>query len=110
MLKDIFGSKIAGQILIHIYHNGESHASAMAKDFDLALTSIVHQLNRFEKAQILISKKVGRSRLYTFNLKSAYAKPIKAIAEIAYEGIPLKERQKLFSNRRRPRRKGKPVR
>ena len=109
MLEDIFGSKIAEQVLIHIYHNGESHASAIAKDFDLALTSIIHQLDRFERVGVLISKKVGRSRLYSFNPKSAYAKPIKTIAEIAYEKIPLKERQRLFSHRRRPRRKGKPV-
>ena len=109
MLEDIFGSKIAKQVLIHIYHNGESHASAIAEDFELALTSIIHQLERFERAGVLISKKVGRSRLYAFNPKSAYTKPIKTITEIAYEGIPLKERQRLFSNRRKPRRKGKPV-
>ena len=110
MLEGIFGSKIAERVLIHIYHNGESHASAIAEDFGLALTSIIHQLDRLERVGLLISKKVGRSRLYAFNPKSAYTKPIKTIAEITYERIPLKERQRLFSNRRRPRRKGKPTR
>ena len=109
MLEGIFGNKSAEKALLHIYHHGESHASAIAADFGVAITPIKQQLNRFEETGVLVSKEVGRSRLYSFNPKSAYAKPVQALLKIAYESISLKEKQKIFSTRRRPRRKGKPV-
>ena len=110
MLEGIFGNKSAEKVLLHIFHYGESHASAIAKDFEVALNPIVHQLNRFEKAEVLVSKEVGRSRMYSFNPKSPLTQPLKDMIEVAYEGISLSEREKIFSMRRRPRRKGKPVR
>ncbi len=109
MLEKIFGNKTAEKVLLHIFHYGESHASAIAQDFDMALNPIIQQLNRFELAGVLVSKEAGRSRVYSFNPKSPFSKPIKEIIEIAYEGISLVERQKIFQTRRRPRRKGKPV-
>jgi predicted transcriptional regulator len=109
MLEGIFGNKTAEKVLLHIFHYGESHASAIAKDFAIAVNPVVQQLNRFERAGILVSKESGRSRVYSFNPKSVFNKPIQDIIEKAYESIPLTERQKLFETRRRPRRKGKPV-
>lgn len=109
MLEGIFGNKTAEKVLLHIFHYGESHASGIAKDFGGALNPIIQQLNRFELAGVLVSKEVGRSRMYSFNPKSPFTKPVKELIEIAYEGIPLSERRKIFKTRRRPRRKGKPI-
>lgn len=109
MLEGIFGNKTAEKVLLHIFHYGESHASGIAKDFSVALNPVIQQLNRFELAGVLVSKESGRSRIYSFNPKSPLVKPIKEIIEMAYESIPLAEREKLFQARRRPRRKGKPV-
>lgn len=109
MLEGIFGNKTAEKVLLHIYHYGESHASGIAKDFKMALNPIIQQLNRFEQAGVLVSKEAGRSRVYTFNPKSPFMKPVKELIEIEYDSIPLSERQALFQKRRRPRRKGKPV-
>ena len=109
MLEGIFGNKTAEKVLLHIFHYGESHASAIAKDFSVAVNPVLQQLNRFERAGLLISKESGRSRIYSFNSKSVFNKPIQEILEKAYESIPISERQKIFETRRRPRRKGKPV-
>ena len=109
MLEGIFGNKTAEKVLLHIFHYGGSHASAIAKDFSTAVNPIIQQLNRFEAAGILVSKESGRSRIYSFNPKSPFSKPVKEIIEKAYDSIPLSERQKIFKARRRPRRKGKPV-
>ena len=103
MLEGIFGNKTAEKVLLHIFHYGESHASAIAKDFSIAVNPIIQQLNRFERAGVLISKESGRSRIYSFNPKSVFNKPIQEIIEKAYDSIPLSERQKLFETRRRPR-------
>ena len=109
MLEGIFGNKTAEKVLLHIFHYGESHASGIAKDFSVAVNPVLQQLNRFEEAGVLVSKESGRSRVYSFNPKSPYNKPIQEIIEKAYDSISLEERQKLFETRRRPRRKGKPV-
>lgn len=109
MLQGIFGNKTAEKVLLHIFHYGESHASGIAQDFDVALNPVIQQLDRFENAGVLVSKEVGRSRVYSFNPKSPLSRPIRELIEIAYEAIPLSERQKIFASRRRPRRKGKPV-
>lgn len=109
MIEGIFGNKTAERVLLHIYHYGEIHASAIAQDYHLAITPIKAQLERFESAGILVSKEVGRSRLFFFNPKSVFVRPVKEIIKIAYESIPLKERELIFKTRRRPRAKGKPV-
>ncbi len=109
MLEGVFGNKTAEKVLLHIFHYGESYASAISKDFETALNPVIQQLNRFEVSGILVSKTVGRSRVYIFNPKSPLVGPVKDLIELAYESIPLKERQRIFKARRRPRRKGKPV-
>ena len=110
MLEGIFGNKTAEKILLHIYHYGAIHASAIADDYKIYKNSVLNQLNRFENAGVLISKQVGKSRIYSLNKKSPYYNAIKELLQIAYESIPLEERVKLFKERRRPRRKGKPIR
>lgn len=109
MLEGIFGNKTAERALLHVYHYGEIHASAIAQDYGIAVNPVKGQLDRFERAGILASKEVGRSRLYFFNPKSAFLSPVIGLLKIVYESIPLKEREKIFRSRRRPRRKGKPV-
>jgi len=109
MLEGIFGNKTAEMVLLHIYHYGEIHASAIAEDYQVSKTPILNQLERFENASILLSKQVGKSRVYSLNKKSPYYKPIFEILKISYESIPLEKRVQLFKARRRPRRKGKPI-
>jgi predicted transcriptional regulator len=109
MLEDVFGNKTAERVLLHVYHYGEIHASAIAQDYGIAVNPVKGQLDRFERAGILVSKEVGRSRLYFFNPKSVFLSPVKELLRIVYESISLNEREKLFKSRRRPRRKGKPV-
>lgn len=109
VLDGIFGNKTASKVLIHLYHYNELHASAISQDYGIALTPIKNQLDRFEKAGILVSRTIGRSRLYSFNPKSPFVKGIKLILEIFYNSLTIEEKETLFSTRRRPREKGKPI-
>jgi len=109
MLEGIFGNRTAEKVLLHIYHYAEIHASAIAQDYGVAVDPVKKQLERFESAGVLVAKQVGRSRVYFFNSKSPFVTPLKELLQIAYESIPLKEREKIFGARRRPRQKGKPV-
>jgi len=109
MLEGIFGNKTAEKVLLHVFHYSEIHASAIADDYQMALNPVIGQLTRFENAGILVSKEMGRTRVYSFNPKSPFVRPVKELIRIVYDNIPLKERELLFGVRRRPRRKGKPV-
>lgn len=109
MLEGIFGNKTAERVLLHVFHYGEIHASAIAEDYRTAVNPIKGQLDRFENAGLLVSKVFGRSRVYSFNPKSVLVSPVKELLRIVYDSISLQDRQKIFGARRRPRRKGKPV-
>ena len=109
MLEGVFGNRTAEKVLLHVFHYGQIHASAIAQDLDSALNPIKGQLDRFEQAGVLVSREMGRSRVYSFNPKCPFTAPIRELIRIVYESIPLKEREQLFATRRRPRRKGKPV-
>jgi predicted transcriptional regulator len=109
VLSKIFGNETAEKVLLHVFHYGQIHASAVAQDHGVALTPVLRQLNRFEEAGVLVSKMVGKSRLYQFNPKSPFAAPVQLLVKIVYESMPMETRESLFGVRRRPRRKGKPV-
>jgi hypothetical protein len=107
VLEGIFGNRTAEKALLHVYHYGEVHASGIAKDYQMALNPVLKQLDRFERSGVIVSKKIGRSRLYFFNRKSPIFEPIRLLLKITYESIPLKEREIIFASRRRPRKNGK---
>jgi hypothetical protein len=109
MLESLFGNSNAEKVLLHIYHYGEIHAAAIASDYGVAVNPVKRQLERFENGGILAAKTVGRSRIYFFNAKSPWVTPLMEILKIAYASIPLQERQKLFGERRRPRKRGKEI-
>jgi hypothetical protein len=109
MLEGIFGNKTAEKVLLHIYHYGESYPSAISQDLKIANNPVVKQLDRFERAQILSAKVMGRTRVYKFNDRFTLTSPVKELIKRVYESIPLKQREEMFAKRRRPRARGKPI-
>lgn len=109
MLDKILGSETAMKIMLHLIHYGEIYPSAVDRDYQISLSGTQKQFERFEEAGVLVSKLVGRSRVYFFNKKSPITKPFIALVKIYYDGLSLEDREKIFATRRRPRRTGKPV-
>jgi len=109
MLDKILGSEVAMKIMLHLIHYGEVYPTAVAKDYQLSLSGVQKQFQRFENAGILVSKLVGKSRVYFFNKKFPAVKPFIDLIKVYYDGLSLEDRQKLFATRRRPRRPGKPI-
>ena len=71
------------------------------------LKSIQMQLDKFEKAGVLVSRAVGRTRPYVFNPRYPFLSEVKALLEKALSFYPEGEREELVMNRRRPRARGK---
>ena len=109
MLEGIFGNKTAEKVLLYIFHYKSAYPSAIAKDLSIARHPVMNQLDRFEKAGVLISEEIGRARVYRFNEKSPRTNPVRTLIQQVYDMLSLAEKQKLFKERRRPRQKGKPV-
>lgn len=109
MLEKILGSDTAMKIMLHLIHYGEIYPSAVAKDYEISLSAVQKQFERFEEAGILVSKLVGKTRIYLFNKKSPTVKPFIDLIKVYYDGLSLEDKEKIFAARRRPRRPGKPV-
>ena len=108
-LYGIVGNSTAERVLLHLFHYGELHASAIASDYGMAVTQVRRQLERLERAGLLVAKQVGRSRVFQFDPRSPIASALKELIRVVYETLPLCQRQQLFAARRRPRAKDKPV-
>ena len=85
MLEGLFGNKSAEKVMLALYASKELHASAIAKMYSTSLDPIKKQLERFEEAGFLVSRVVGRSRIYSLNEKSPIVGPLKELLAIAYK-------------------------
>lgn len=109
MIETIFGNQTAAKVMLYLFHYGEAFASGISKDLNISLSQVQKQLDRFEEGGVLVSKFMGKVRIYSFNPKLAITKKLKDLIQVFYDAIPLEQKEELFSARRRPRRKGKPV-
>lgn len=109
MIEVIFGNKTAAQVMLYLFHHGEAYANGIAKDMGITLSQVQKQLDKFEQGNVLVSKKLGTTRIYTFNPKLGITKKIKDLIGEFYQAIPLESREEMFNTRRRPRNKDKPV-
>ncbi len=67
------------------------------------------QLERFERGGALVSSLKGRTRMYTWNPRYPFLAELRALLGKALEALRENERSLYFSERRRPRRTGKPL-
>ena len=109
MLSPLLGSENSERVLVFILKREEGYAREIAPFFDASLYAIQKQLDKFEQGGILISKKVGRTRLYMFNPRYPFLNELKTLLEKAYAFYPEEVREGLEMNRRRPRKRDKPL-
>ena len=110
MLEGVFGNASAEKVLFYIEQYGEGYATAIAKTFDhLSLHMAQRQLERFERAGALVSTLKGRTRLYAWNPRYPFSRELRALLARGLDVLPETERKRYFSDRRRPRRAGKPA-
>jgi hypothetical protein len=109
MLRSLLGSESSERVLIFILARDEGYATEIARFFDVDLYAIQRQLDKLELGGVLVSRTIGRTRLYMFNPRYPFLRELKALLEKALSFYPDEVREKFVMNRRRPRRRGKPL-
>jgi DNA-binding transcriptional ArsR family regulator len=109
MLEPILGSVSRERVLIFLYAREEGYAREIARFFDTDLVQIQKQLDRLEYGGVVAGREAGRTRLYKFNPRYPFLGQLKPILDKALSFYPEEARQRLLMDRRRPRRRGKPL-
>ena len=109
MLQALLGSKNRERVLQYILARGEGYAKEIADFYGSSLDPIQKQLERLERGGILVSKTVGRTRLFVYNPRYAFKDELRALLERARSFYSPQEQERLLMVRKRPRRTGKPL-
>jgi DNA-binding transcriptional ArsR family regulator len=110
MLQALLGNATAEKVLLYLEQYEEGYATAIADTFgNVSLNMVQRQLARFERASLLVSALKGRTRLYRWNPRYPFLKEVRALLATALRALPRDERSRYFTQRRRPRRGGKPL-
>lgn len=103
MLIPLLNSENKERVLIFLFARHEGYATEMARFFDTDLYGIQNQLDRLEAGGIVVSKRMGRTRVYTLNPRYAFIDELKGLLERALSFYPQDLKDRLLMNRLRPR-------
>jgi hypothetical protein len=81
MLEPIVGSKSSEQVFIFLIARQKGYATEIANYFDADLYAIQKQLVRLEDSNVLVSRTVGRTRVYQFNPRYPFLIELKSLLE-----------------------------
>jgi len=109
VLQPIIGSVIDEMTLIFILIRETGYLREIARAMNIPATSLVKPLETLEAGNVLFSRAYGRTRVYAFNPHYPFLAELKALLSKAFEYYPPEVKEMLQMNRRRPRRKGKPL-
>lgn len=107
-LAALTGSRVAEGVLLVLAANTEAYPAEIAQSLDLPPSAVLAQLRRFEDAEFLVRRNVGRTALYTFNPRGKTAALLKGLVTNILMQMAAQERLR-FTFRRRPRSTGKAV-
>ena len=107
LLEPVFGNKTAERVLLYLANYQQGYARDIAQTYETTLSMVQKQLTRLEEGGILVSRLVGKTRVYEFNPRWYFYKEILALLEKALQALPKDEVEKYYRKRQRPRRAGK---
>lgn len=107
VLEGIFGNIVIEKILFMLYVYGEGYPLGMAKTYKEPVNRFQQQLKRLENAGVIVSRLIGKVRVYTFNPRYLFLEELKSLIAKAFEFLPEKEKAAYYRRRTRPRRAGK---
>ena len=107
MLEVLLGSSAAERVLMYLQNYEQGYGREIAATFGMAQSQVRKQLEKFESGGVLVSRLVGRTRLYQWNPRNPLVPAIRALLSAAIDSLPPADRQRYMRRRTRPRRSGK---
>jgi predicted ArsR family transcriptional regulator len=109
VLEAIFGNRSAVQVLMFLEAYGSGHAARIAATYDVPVMAIQRQLRRLEANGVLLSRTVGRTRVFEFNTRNPTVRDLRTFLSAELELLPEADVKAYYRQRQRPRRTGKQV-
>lgn len=109
MIEVILGNRIKEQVLLYIYTHKEGHIREISSVFGKHPNTFMRQLRKLEQGGVLVSRKKGRTKVYTFNLRYPFINELNRLMEKVLMFMPDQDKHKYYMPRLRPRRPGKPL-
>lgn len=111
MLEKLFGNVVIEKILFYLLVNQKGYATELKKKLGIPLYSIQIALARLEQGGIVVRQPQGRTQVYQYNPRYPFLDELQAFLKKAYDSLPQDLRKKFYktADRKRPRRKGKPL-
>ncbi len=107
MLEAIVGSAAAEKVLLYLQNYEQAYGREIAATFELSNSQVQKQLRKLESGGLLVSRLVGRTRLYQWNPRNPLVPAFRSFLAFALASVPANEQQRFFRKRTRPRRSDK---
>ncbi len=107
LLSGLFGNETAEKVLLYFANYQFGYPRGIASTFHIAVSQVQRQLERLEREAILCSRLMGRMRIYELNPRYLFRSELDALLKKALNNLPPMIINKYFTQRRRPRRRGK---
>lgn len=109
MIEALLGSLNCERVLVYLQARKKGYAREISAFFGSGNRPIQLQLEKLEQGGILVSRMVGRTRVYEFNPRYPFLSELQALLEKVLSFYPADDQELLLMNRRRPRLRGKPL-
>ena len=107
VLEALFGNRTAACVLLFLQCYGEGHAQRIAKTFGFGLNMTQRQLKRLEEQGVLVSRRLGNMRLFSFNERNPTVRNLRKLLEVELASLSETDQQQFFRQRQRPRQSNK---
>ena len=107
ILEAICGNRSAAQALLYLEAYGTGYGKGIADTYGVAVSAVQRQLQRLEARGVLVSRMVGGSRLFEFEMRNPTVRRLRELLRTELEALPEATTRRFFRQRRRPRRTGK---
>ena len=109
VLEAIFGNRTAAWVLLFLQAYGEGHALRIARTFGFGLNMTQRQLKRLEEEGVLLSRRIGNVRLFSFNERNPTVRNLQTMLGAELQALPEDVQQQYFRQRQRPRQSTNPL-
>ena len=96
MLERLFGNETIERIIFYLLKNDSCYAKEIADNFRISLGYVQRTLYKLERANVIVSFTVGRTRLFQLNPRYFLIDELTLFFEKAYSFLPNKMKETYY--------------